>query len=141
MLNSKNQTVTNDNKKKNFAQSEYRALANISRSHYVIISQGGGKFVGQLWFNGHFQHKYGYIRDECKVVSTVGVVLCCHSNATRASTANPPNSAQLGGIPYKSPSYIWVRATVWACGREQTDRHTDARDHNTFHVVHNSSEM
>jgi len=25
--------------------------------------------------------------------------LCCHSNETRAPVANPPNSAQLGGIP------------------------------------------
>jgi len=28
---------------------------------------------------------------------------CCHSNTTRAPIANPPNSAQLGGIPYHSP--------------------------------------
>jgi len=28
---------------------------------------------------------------------------CCHSNATHAPIANPPNSAQLGGIPYHSP--------------------------------------
>jgi len=28
---------------------------------------------------------------------------CCHSNASRAPIANPPNSAQLGGIPYHSP--------------------------------------
>jgi len=27
----------------------------------------------------------------------------CHSNATRAPIANPPNSVQLGGIPYHSP--------------------------------------
>jgi len=27
---------------------------------------------------------------------------CCHSNATGAPIANPPNSAQLGGIPYHS---------------------------------------
>jgi len=32
--------------------------------------------------------------------------------ANRAPIANPPNSAQLGGIPYHSPSYIWVRAIV-----------------------------
>jgi len=30
----------------------------------------------------------------------LGFALCCHSNATRAPIANPPNSAQLGGIPY-----------------------------------------
>ena len=29
--------------------------------------------------------------------------LCCHSNATRATIANPPNTAQLRGIPYHSP--------------------------------------
>jgi len=28
---------------------------------------------------------------------------CCHNNATSAPIANPPNSAQLGGIPYHSP--------------------------------------
>jgi len=30
---------------------------------------------------------------------------------------------------------------VWACGRGQTDRHTDERDHNTFLVVYDSREM
>jgi len=40
------------------------------------------------------------------------------------------------------PSYIWVRAVVWAYGRtRQTDRHTDARDHNTFCVVYDSHKM
>jgi len=53
--------------------------------------------------------------------------LCCHSNATGAPMANPPNSAQLGGIPYLSPSYIRVRAIVCACGRGQTDRQTHRR--------------
>jgi len=66
-----------------------------------------------------------------------------HSNATRAPIENPPNSAQLGVSPTTPPSYIPVRAIVWACGREQThtDRHTDARDHNTFLVVYDSREM
>ena len=75
----------------------------------------------------------------------LGFVLCCHSNATRAPIANPPNSAQLGGIPTIPPSYVGVRAIVWACGRgqadTQTDTHTDARDHNTFRVVYDSREM
>ena len=53
--------------------------------------------------------------------------LCCHSNATRAPIANLPNSAQLGGIPCHSPSYIRVPAIVWACGRGQTDRQTQTR--------------
>jgi len=71
-------------------------------------------------------------------------VLRCHSNAIRAPIANPPNNAQLGGIPYHSvslSSYIRVRAIVWVCGRGQTDRHSDARDHNTFRVVYDSREM
>jgi len=38
--------------------------------------------------------------------------LCCHSNATRAPIANPPNSAQLGASPTAPPSYIRVRAIV-----------------------------
>ena len=67
------------------------------------------------------------------------------TNATRAPIANPPNSAQPGGIAYHFPSYIWVRAIVLACGRGQTDRHrdrhTDASDHNTFRVVYDSREM
>ena len=73
--------------------------------------------------------------------------LCCHSNATRAPIANPPNNAQLGGSLYHAPSYIRVRAVVWAYGRGQpdrqtdTDRHTDARDHNTFCVVYDSRKM
>ena len=54
----------------------------------------------------------------------VRAATCCHSNATRAPIANPSNSAQLGGAPYDSPSYIRVRAVVWACGRGQTHRQT-----------------
>jgi len=42
--------------------------------------------------------------------------LYCHSNETIAPIANPPNSAQLEGIPYHSPSYIRLRAVVWECG-------------------------
>jgi len=99
--------------------------------------------VAWLKFNVTFQHKYaGYIRDEGKLVTTVRVMLP-YSNATRAPIANPPNSAQIGGIPTIPPSYIRVRAIVWACGRGQTDRHTqrDERDHNTFRVVYDSREM
>jgi len=65
--------------------------------------------------------------------STYGVSTSMYSltfrvrNATRAPIANPPNSAQLGGIPYHSPSYIRVRAIVWACDRGQTDRQTHRR--------------
>ena len=40
-----------------------------------------------------------------------------------------------------SPSYILLRAVMWAYGRGQTDRHTGARDHNTFRVVYDSRKM
>ena len=33
----------------------------------------------------------------------LGFALCCHSNATRAPIANPPNSAQLGVSLYHAP--------------------------------------
>jgi len=58
----------------------------------------------------------------------VRVMLPQQRNATRAPTANPPNSAQLGDSLYHSPSYIgYIRvcAVVWACGRGQTDTHTN----------------
>jgi len=50
--------------------------------------------------------------------------LCCRINATHAQIANPPNTAQLGSSPTTPPSYIWVRAIVWAYGHRQTDTHT-----------------
>jgi len=53
--------------------------------------------------------------------------LCCHSNETPAPTANPPNSAQLEGNRYHSPSYIRVRAVVWKCGQGQTHARTHRR--------------
>jgi len=66
--------------------------------------------------------------------------LCCHSNATRALITNPPNSAQWGGSPYHSPKLHpgpCNSVGMWPW----TDRHTDARDHNTFLVVYDSHEM
>jgi len=52
--------------------------------------------------------------------------LCCHSNETRAPIANPPNSAQLEGIPTIPPN-IRVRAVVWERGEGQTDTQTHRR--------------
>jgi len=50
-----------------------------------------------------------------------------------------------GASPTTPPSYIRVRAIVWACGRGQihrhADRHADARDHNIFLVVYDSREL
>jgi len=72
----------------------------------------------------------------------IRTALCCHSNATRALIANPPNSAQLGGTPYHSFKFhpgpcssVGMRPRTDA----QTDKHTDARDHYTFRVVYYDS--
>jgi len=70
----------------------------------------------------------------------LGFALCCHSNATDAPIANPPNGAQLGGSLYHA-----AKLHPGPCGsvgvRPRTDRHTDARDHNTFCVVYGSRKM
>jgi len=69
-----------------------------------------------------------------------------HGNATRAPIANPPNNAQLGGIPYHFAKLhpgpcnsVGMRPQTVA--QTHTYRHPDARDHNTFRVVYNSREM
>jgi len=66
--------------------------------------------------------------------------------ATRAPIVNPPNSAQLGGIPYHSlklypDPYNSVGMRPRTDTHTHTDRHTDARDHNTFLVVYDICEM
>jgi len=69
-----------------------------------------------------------------------GFALCCHSNATRVPLANPPNSAQLGGSLYHTPKlHLGPCSSVGV--RPRTDRHTDARDHNTFCVLYDSRRM
>jgi len=56
-----------------------------------------------------------------------------------APIVNPPNSAQLRGIPHHSPKlHPGPCSTV---GMRPRTRHTDARDHNTFRVVYDSREM
>ena len=64
------------------------------------------------------------------VDTTDTFALCCHSNATRAPIANPPNSAQLGGIPYHSPKLhpgpcnsVGIRPQTGT----QSDTHTQTR--------------
>jgi len=58
----------------------------------------------------------------------------CHSNKTRASIANPPNTAQLEGTLTIPPSYIRVRAIVWECGEEQKDTDRQTQTHYTFRL-------
>jgi len=59
---------------------------------------------------------------------------CCHSNATRATIANPPNSAQLGGIPYHS-----AKLHPGPCNsvgmQPRTDRHTDTQTDTQMRVT------
>jgi len=78
----------------------------------------------------HVIDKFRHFRWPCYLKPAIGRVqaladisrsaLCCHSNETRAPIANTPNSAQLEGTPYHSPSYIRVRAVVWEFGEGQT---------------------
>ena len=65
----------------------------------------------------------------------LGFALCCHSNATRAPIANPPNSAQLGGSLYHAPKLCPGPCSSVGV-RPRRDRHTDAGDRNTFRVVY-----
>ena len=66
--------------------------------------------------------------------------LCCRSNETRASIANPPNSPQLEGTAYHSPkSHPGPCSSVGM--RRGTDRHTDGRDQYTFRLGYASREM
>ena len=62
---------------------------------------------------------------------------CCHSNVTRAPIANPPNSAQLGGIPYHSPKLHPAPCNNVGM-RPRTDRHTHRQtDRQTHrHTIH-----
>jgi len=57
----------------------------------------------------------------------LGFALCCHSNATRAPIANPPNIAQLGGSLYHAPKLHpgpCSSVGVWPRTDTQTDTQT-----------------
>jgi len=64
--------------------------------------------------------------------------LCCHSNETRAPIANPPNTTELEGTPYHSPTQIGSPCS--AVGM-RTDRRTDGRDQYTFRLGYTSREL
>jgi len=64
----------------------------------------------------------------------LGSATHCHNNATRAPTANLPNSAQLGGIPNHSPKLHLGRCNsigMWLW----TDKHTDRQTHTQMRVT------
>jgi len=69
--------------------------------------------------------------------------LCCHSNKTRASIANPLNSAQLGGTSYHSPNLhlgpcssvgMWRWTDRYTDTHRQTHTDTETRVTNTHFV-------
>jgi len=66
--------------------------------------------------------------------------LYCHSNETRATIANPANSAQLGGTP-TIPQVTSAGQCSSAGMRRATDRHADSREHYIFRVVYDSRQM
>ena len=63
--------------------------------------------------------------------------ICCHSNETRTSIANSPNSSQPTGTPYHFPK---LHPGTWSSVgmRRGTDRHTQRQtaggDHYTFRL-------
>jgi len=60
---------------------------------------------------------------------TFAFALCCHSNATRAPIANPPNSAQLGGSLYHAPKLHPGPCSISVGVRPRTDTHRDRQTH------------
>jgi len=73
-----------------------------------------------------------HVHIPCKL----GFMLCCHSNATGAPIANPPNSAQLGGSLYHAPKlhpgpYSSAGIRPWTDRQTHTHTQTDTQTHVT----------
>ena len=126
------------------------------RMHVAVYFRWCDKHETKICHQHRFQHiidknfKTGI--EQVHAIANISHSSCCHSNTTRALIANPPNSAQLGDIPYHSPK--WHPGPCSSVGtrllsdtqtdrlrHRQTDRHTDARDHYTFHVDYDLHEM
>jgi len=60
----------------------------------------------------------------------LGFALCCHSNATCAPIANPPNTAQLGGSPHRSPK---LHPGPCNSGHMAADRQTNTQTYRQTH--------
>jgi len=130
--------------KHNQSYSEYKhVLANIFRSRYVIRTPPLEARSPGRRSNVENARRHLLVTNQqrARTPRKLGFASCCHSNATGAPIANPPNSAQLGAASTTPPSYIRVLAVVWAYGGGPTERHTDARNHNTFCVVYDSRKM
>ena len=67
------------------------------------------KTIKKLFFTSDTQYPYSWAHVHAIMSTAVFTAYLMtftdviRSNATRAPIANPPNSAQLGGIPYYSP--------------------------------------
>jgi len=101
---------------------------------------------------GHIYVRWcGLIITRHRASTRIGPVLADSSCSRYVARATQPvhrlqirqtvNSAQLGASPTTPPSYIRIRAVVWAYGRGQTYIQTDTSDHYTFRVVYDSHEM
>ena len=107
------------------AQSEYNhVLANILRSRYVartppLEARSPGRRSNVM--NASVTR---YVAIATQPVHRLQIRPIMHNKGAASTTP---------------PSYIRVRAVVWAYGRGKTD--TDARDHNTFCVVYDSRKM
>ena len=140
-------TNTKTENNNNQAYSEYKhVLANILRSRYVartppLEARSPGRRSN---VENASVTRRSLNQQRAHTPRKLGFALCCHSNATRAPIASPPNSAQPGGSLYHAPklhpgpySNVGVRPPT----DTQTVRHTDASDRNTFCVVYDSRKM
>ena len=97
-------------------------------------------YGAQFWERPH--HPPVTNQQRVHTLCKLNFALCCHSNATRAPIANPPNSAQLEGSLYHAPKlHAGPCSSVGVWPQTDTHTHTDARDHNTFCVVYDSRKM
>jgi len=66
------------------------------------------------------------------------LALCCHSNETRAPTANLSNRAQLQGTPTVSPN-LHPGPCSSVGMRQRTDRHTERQTQTVVAAIHFAS--
>jgi len=96
------------------------------------------RYINVLYFTYLITHTLYSRGKDSEKRSVFAFALCCHSNTTRAPIANPPNSAQLGGIPYHSP-----KLHPGPCNsvgmRPRTDRQTQTDTQTRVTTIHFAS--
>jgi len=107
---------------------EYKhVLANILRSCYVartppLEARSPGR---RSYVENAPRHLLVTNQQRVRTPRKLGFALCCHSNATGAPIANPPNSAQLGGSVYHAPKlHLGPCSSVGVRPRTGTQTHT-----------------